>query len=135
MPRLEEVFNTQELINYYKERTLNLVFDGFDAAERMSAFMQKIRATVPEEIGGKKVLAIRDYLAETVTDLATGKVRGTGLPASDVVYFELEDANVIVVRPSGTEPKVKIYFLLNGESSEECEALMAACSATVELWK
>ena len=97
--------------------------------------MQKIRASVPEEIGGKKVLAIRDYLAETVTDLATGKVTGTGLPASDVVYFELEDANVIVVRPSGTEPKVKIYFLLNGESSEECEALMSACSATVELWK
>ena len=124
-----------EKYGYYKERTLNLVFDGFDAAERMSSFMQKIRASVPEEIGGKKVLAIRDYLAETVTDLATGKVTGTGLPASDVVYFELEDANVIVVRPSGTEPKVKIYFLLNGESSEECEALMSACSATAELWK
>ncbi len=124
-----------EKYGYYKERTVNLVFDGFDAAERMSDFMKKIRSTIPSEIGGKKVLAVRDYLAETVTEIATGKVSGTGLPASDVVYFELEDANVVVVRPSGTEPKVKLYFLLNGKSSDECEALMDACSASVELWK
>lgn len=124
-----------EKYGYYKERTVNLVFDGFDAADRMRDFMQKIRVSIPEEIGGKKVLAVRDYLAETVTEIATGKVSGTGLPASDVVYFELEDANVVVVRPSGTEPKVKLYFLLNGNSAEECEKLMDACSASVELWK
>ncbi len=124
-----------EKYGYYKERTVNLVFDGFDSTERMSAFMKKIRSEIPEEIGGKKVLAIRDYLAETVTELSTGKVSGTGLPKSDVVYFELEDANVVVVRPSGTEPKVKLYFLLNGESSEECDKLMDACSASVERWK
>ena len=124
-----------EKYGYYNERTVNLVFEGFDASERMSDFMKKIRSSIPEEIGGKKVLAVRDYLAETVTELSTGKVSGTGLPASDVVYFELEDNNVVVVRPSGTEPKVKLYFLLNGESSDECEALMDACSASVELWK
>ena len=124
-----------EKYGYYKERTVNLVFDGFDAADLMSSFMKKIRANIPESIGGKKVLAVRDYLTETVTELATGRVSGTGLPASDVVYFELEDANVVVVRPSGTEPKVKLYFLLNGKSSDECDALMDACSASVELWK
>ncbi len=124
-----------EKYGYYNERTVNLVFEGFDASERMSDFMKKIRSSIPEEIGGKKVLAVRDYLAETVTELSTGKVSGTGLPASDVVYFELEDNNVVVVRPSGTEPKVKLYFLLNGESSDECEALMDACSVSVELWK
>ena len=123
-----------EKYGYYKERTVNLVFDGFDAAERMSNFMKNIRASIPESVGGKKVLAIRDYLAETVTDLATGKVTGTGLPASDVVYFELEDSNVLVIRPSGTEPKIKIYLLLNGSSSEECDRLMDACSESIKLW-
>ncbi len=124
-----------EKYGYYNERTVNLVFDGFDAAERMSTFMKKIRETTPYEIGGKKVLAVRDYLAETVTEIATGKVSGTGLPSSDVVYYELEDNNVVVVRPSGTEPKIKLYFLLNGKSSDECEALMNACTESVERWK
>lgn len=124
-----------EKYGYYNERTVNLIFDGFDAAERMSGFMKNIRSNIPAEIGGKKVLAIRDYLAETVTEIATGKVTGTGLPASDVVYFELEDNNVVVVRPSGTEPKVKLYFLLNGNSAKECEELMLACAEAVKLWK
>ena len=124
-----------EKYGYYNERTVNLVFDGFDAAERMSGFMKNIRSNIPSEIGGKKVLAIRDYLAETVTDIASGKVTGTGLPASDVVYFELEDNNVVVVRPSGTEPKVKLYFLLNGNSAQECEELMLSCAEAVKLWK
>jgi len=97
--------------------------------------MKNIRSNIPAEIGGKKVLAVRDYLAETVTEIATGKVTGTGLPASDVVYFELEDNNVVVVRPSGTEPKVKLYFLLNGNSAKECEELMLACAEAIKLWK
>ncbi|MBE6618167.1 MAG: phospho-sugar mutase [Ruminococcaceae bacterium] len=124
-----------EKYGYYNEKTVNLVFDGFDAAERMSGFMKNIRSNIPAEIGGKKVLAVRDYLAETVTEIATGKVTGTGLPASDVVYFELEDNNVVVVRPSGTEPKVKLYFLLNGNSAKECEELMLACAEAIKLWK
>ncbi len=124
-----------EKYGYYNEKTVNLVFDGFDATERMSAFMKKIRSTTPAEIGGKKVLAVRDYLAETVTEVATGKVTGTGLPASDVVYYELEDNNVVVIRPSGTEPKIKLYFLLNGSSADECSALMEACAESVEHWK
>ena len=76
----------------------------------------------PSDFAGHKVLAVRDYKADTVKDLATGEVKPTGLPSSNVLYYELEDNAWLCVRPSGTEPKIKFYYGVKGTSLEDAAA-------------
>jgi len=77
------------------------------------------------------VLAVRDYKADTVKDLATGEVKPTGLPSSNVLYYELEDNAWLCVRPSGTEPKIKFYFGVKGTSLEDADQKEADLGAAV----
>ena len=77
--------------------------------ERMKAMMAEMREAPPEAVGGKRIVRIRDYLAGTILDLRTGERLDTGLPQSDVLYFELEGGDWYCMRPSGTEPKIKYY--------------------------
>ena len=95
--------------------------------------MKGLRTDAPKALAGKKVLAVRDYLAGTRTDLATGAVTPAGLPKSDVLYFELEDDAWVCIRPSGTEPKIKLYVNTNASTHEASErdntALVEACKA------
>ena len=114
-----------ERYGYYREHTVNVMMYGLDGAERMKEIMYKLRSTPPTEIAGVKVTHIRDYLAGTVTETATGRVEGTGLPSSDVMYYSLEGGDVIVVRPSGTEPKVKFYYLVGDVSAEAADNKIA----------
>ena len=100
----------------------------------MQALMEAIRNNPPAELGGKKVVEMRDYQTETITDLVTGEKKPTGLPVSNVLYFMTEGGNVVVIRPSGTEPKIKLYLLVNGESKAECDQAMAAFKASVATW-
>ena len=105
----------------YKEHTSNIYMEGIDGAERMKKLMSKLRSCPPEKIGEEKVRFIRDYLDETITDTETGSKSGTHLPKSNVLFYEMESGNKVIVRPSGTEPKIKIYYLLHSDSNNESE--------------
>lgn len=86
--------------------------------ERLHKTKNKVEKSYTSEFGRFKVQAVRDYKADTRTDLATGKTESTGLPNSNVLYYELSDGAWCCVRPSGTEPKIKFYFGVKGDSLE-----------------
>ncbi len=88
--------------------------------------MEALRAEPPKTLGGRTLCEIRDYLRGTILDVASGAVSASTLPTSNVLYYKTEDGNVLVVRPSGTEPKVKVYVLARGASAAEAEANAAA---------
>ena len=134
MTLYDALVNMFEKYGYFIENTVNVTMPGLDGVEKMKALMNELRKNPPAEIGGKKVVSIRDYLTETITDLITGAVTPTGLPASNVLYFECEGGNVVVVRPSGTEPKIKLYLLVNGACENCCKATLEAFKKTVETW-
>ncbi len=120
---------------YYKEETVSLSMGaGTAGKEKMDKMMKAIRSESPASLAGEKVAVVRDYLTGKVTDLATGNVTDTGLERSDVLYFETENQNVVVVRPSGTEPKVKIYYLLHGADKAAAEALLEAFKKDTAAW-
>ena len=121
-----------EKYGFFAERTDNLVMKGFDGQEKMKALMAGIRQNPPRELGGMKVISVADYKAGTVTCIECGKVEPTGLPTSDVLSFTLEGGNKVLVRPSGTEPKVKIYLLMNGKTAEEAQQKLSACAESVK---
>lgn len=105
----------------YLEKTISITMEGLDGIEKTKNMMKKLRTDIHKELAGIKVVHFRDYLSGEITNLTTKVKSSTLLPKSDVVYYELEDKSAIVVRPSGTEPKVKIYFLISGESYEICK--------------
>lgn len=117
---------------YFKEGVSEFEFASLDGKEKMSALMKSFRADLPKSICGKAVEFTGDYLAGTVTENKSGKSVSTGLPKSDVLSFKLEGGDVMIVRPSGTEPKVKVYFLLSDKSREACEAKFASYKAEFE---
>ena len=93
--------------------------------------MSKARENVPTAFGDHKVLAVRDYKNDTRKDMVSGEVTPTGLPSSNVLYYELEDNAWCCVRPSGTEPKIKFYFGVKGVSLEDSQSKLDALSAEV----
>lgn len=109
---------------YYTEYVESVVMEGIDGSERISAIMDGLRTNPPASVGGKAVIAVRDYSTSVRTETATGKTEEILLPKSNVIYLELENGNNFVVRPSGTEPKIKLYCLLRGEDSAAAEALL-----------
>ena len=110
-----------EKYGWYGEKTHNLVMPGLDGLEKMAALMQSLRAQPPVEIGGVTVAQYKDYSDGTVRDAATGAVTPMPLSGSNVLRFELTDGSHIVVRPSGTEPKIKVYILGVGATRPECD--------------
>ena len=114
------------------EKTAELEMPGVDGPARMAALMEKLRKNPPANFHGYAVVTAGDYAAGTLTDLRTGKSEPTNLPASNVLSFILENGDVIVVRPSGTEPKVKFYYLLSGEERTAVEANLAAYRAEID---
>lgn len=114
---LDEMY---EKYGAYAERTINLVMPGLDGIRKMAALMESLRKNPPSEIGGVEVRRYRDYAPGTETELATGNVTKMELCDSNVVSFVLADGTVIIVRPSGTEPKVKVYILAHGEDLVSC---------------
>ena len=84
--------------------------------------MEDMRANPPENIGGEAVIRLRDYLDGSIDVKGLGKVDRTPFFGSNVLYFELADGSSFIVRPSGTEPKIKVYLLVRGKSREDCEA-------------
>ena len=88
---------------------------------KIQTILETLRADAPKEIGGYEVTAARDYKKDTIVDMKTGAVTSTGLPSSNVLYYELTDDAWVCVRPSGTEPKVKFYYGVKGSSLKDAE--------------
>ena len=111
-----------EKYGYYKEGLSTLTLKGIDGAQQIQEMMSNFRSNPPKELGGFKVLALRDYKEDVRKDMETGETAPTGLPSSNVLYYELENNAWCCVRPSGTEPKIKFYFGVKGDSLEDAEA-------------
>ena len=111
-----------EKYGWYGEKTHNLVMPGLDGAEKMAALMKSLRETPPSEIAGVKVATYKDYSDGTARDAASGEVTKISLSGSNVLRFELCDGTHIVVRPSGTEPKIKVYILTQGKDAADAQA-------------
>ncbi len=121
-----------EKYGWYGEKTHNLVMPGLDGLEKMAALMRSLRAQPPAEIGGVRVARYKDYADGTVRNAANGAVTRMALSGSNVLRFELTDGTSILVRPSGTEPKIKVYILTKGADAGERDANLAKYSAWVK---
>lgn len=106
---------------WFMEKTLNLIMPGLDGLQQMRTLMSSLRKNPPAEIAGEEVIQLRDYSDGKIYVAGLGKVGSTPFCGSDVLYFELADGSSFIIRPSGTEPKIKIYLLVRGESKAKCE--------------
>ena len=107
----------------YLNTLLNFGFEGADGMKKMADMMDSMRNNPPAEIGGIKVMKVSDYLTSTATDTETGATEKIDLPSSNVLSYALEDDNKVVIRPSGTEPKIKIYITAHSDTRENAEKL------------
>ena len=110
-----------EQFGYYKDAIQSVTMKGIEGLQKIQEIMNSLRQNPPAEFAGHKVVAVRDYKADTIKDLATGEVKTTGLPNSNVLYYELTDDAWVCVRPSGTEPKVKFYYGVKGTSLADAD--------------
>ena len=110
-----------EEFGYYKDAIQSVTMKGIEGLQKIQEIMNSLRQNPPAEFAGHKVVAVRDYKADTIKDLATGEVKTTGLPNSNVLYYELTDDAWVCVRPSGTEPKVKFYYGVKGTSLADAD--------------
>ena len=120
-----------EKYGYYKDDVTSITLKGIEGLAKIQEIMNTLRENAPAEIGAYKVTAVRDYKKDTITDVATGAVKPTGLPTSNVLYYEMNDGAWVCVRPSGTEPKVKFYLGVKGTSLEDAEQKSKDLSAAV----
>lgn len=107
---------------YFKETQYTITLKGVDGARQIAEIMDKLRKNPPKAFGDLKVLRFRDYQEDKILDMESGAVTSTGLPKSNVLYFELPDTFWCCARPSGTEPKIKFYMGVKGSSLEDAEA-------------
>ena len=110
-----------EQFGYYKDAIQSVTMKGIEGLQKIQEIMNSLRQNPPAEFAGHKVVAVRDYKADTITDVITGAVKPTGLPNSNVLYYELTDDAWVCVRPSGTEPKVKFYYGVKGTSLADAD--------------
>ncbi|MCI9004806.1 MAG: phospho-sugar mutase [Lachnospiraceae bacterium] len=110
-----------ERYGYYKDDVKAITLKGIEGLEKIQEIMNTLRADAPTEIGGYKVTSARDYKEGAIRSMETGEVAPTGLPSSNVLYYDLTDDAWVCVRPSGTEPKVKFYYGIKGESLEDAD--------------
>ena len=121
-----------EKYGFYGEKTMNLVMPGLDGLKKMAELMAGLRAQPPVEIAGVAVLQQKDYQDGSVVTVADGSKGAMELSGSNVLRYEMADGTSLIVRPSGTEPKVKVYILANGSSKAECDGKVAKYAAWAE---
>lgn len=117
----DQMVNIYEKYGYYKEDVIQITLEGADGVEKINNIMKNYRENVPTKFGDYNVQKIRDYKLGTILDLKENKEEPTNLPTSNVLYYELNDDAWICVRPSGTEPKIKYYFGVKGNSFEDAQ--------------
>ena len=122
MTLLDALDQMYEKYGFFREKTLNLYMYGVDGLGEMKALMASLRENPPTEVGGLGVARVRDYQSGDVRVPGLGVVEKTAISGSNVLYFDLSDGSALVVRPSGTEPKIKMYVLARDETAEGCEA-------------
>ncbi|HIW27330.1 MAG TPA: phospho-sugar mutase [Candidatus Lawsonibacter pullicola] len=124
-----------EKYGYYGEKTMNLVMPGLDGLKKMADLMAGLRQNPPTEIAGVAVKQQKDYQDGSVVNVADGAKETMELSGSNVLRYEMADGTSLIVRPSGTEPKVKVYILANGESKAACDEKVAKYAAWAETLK
>ena len=124
-----------EKYGYYAEKTCNLVMPGLDGLKDMANLMKSLRENPPAELSGVKVAAWKDYQDGSVVDSATGARSQMELKGSNVLRFEMADGTSVIVRPSGTEPKIKVYILTQGKDAADAQANVAKYSKWVDTLK
>lgn len=132
----DQMINIYEKYGYYKEAQVSIVLEGAEGAQKIKEMMTDMRNTPVEQIGEYKVLTFKDINKDYIKNMITGEESKTGLPKSNVLYYELEDNNWCCIRPSGTEPKIKLYMGVKGQTEEEAvnklENLKSAMLAIVK---
>ena len=118
----DQMLRLYEKYGYYKETQYAMTLKGIDGAAQIQAIMDKLRSNPPKSFGDLRVKEFRDYEKDTVLDLETGETKPTGLPKSNVLYFDLTNDSWCCARPSGTEPKIKFYMGVKGTSLEDAQA-------------
>ncbi len=135
----DAMIDMYEEFGYYKDAIQAVTMKGIEGLQKIQEIMTTLRKNPPAEFAGHKVTAVRDYKLDEITDLATGEKKPTGLPNSNVLYYELTDDAWVCVRPSGTEPKVKFYYGVKGTSladaDEKSDAMGKAVLAMVDSMK
>ena len=132
MTLLDALQAIYETYGYYGENTLNLVMPGLEGMGKMQAIMAALRQTPPDQIAGTTVCLQRDYQTGTERDTATGETTAMELAGSNVLGSQLADGTTLVVRPSGTEPKIKVYVLASGTDSADCQRKVEQYTAWAE---
>ena len=121
----DAMIDMYEKYGYYKDDIKSITLEGIEGLNKIQEILNTLRDNSPESIGGYKVISARDYKMDTIKNMETGEVTTTGLPSSNVIYFDLTDDAWVCVRPSGTEPKVKFYYGVKGKSLEDANELSA----------
>ena len=127
----DAMIDMYEKYGYYKEEVESMTLKGIEGLAKIQNILETLRKEPPMQIGDYKVLKARDYKQDTVKDLETGEVTATGLPSSNVLYYDLNDDAWVCVRPSGTEPKIKFYYGIKGTSLQDADEKAATLGKTV----
>ncbi len=117
----DAMIDMYERFGYYKDDVKAITLKGIEGLEKIQEIMNTLRENAPTEIGGYQVVSARDYKKDTIRNMATGEITATGLPSSNVLYYDLTDDAWVCVRPSGTEPKVKFYYGVKGTSLADAD--------------
>mgnify|MGYP000765160609 CR=1 FL=1 len=120
-----------EKYGYYKDTVKSIGLKGIEGLAKIQEIMENFRKNPPKALGGYEVTSVRDYKKNTITEVATGEVKETGLPESNVLYYDMNDGAWLCIRPSGTEPKIKFYYGVKGTSLDDAEAKSKALGAAV----
>ena len=127
----DAMIDMYEEFGYYKDAIQAVTMKGIEGLQKIQEIMETLRNETPSEIAGYKVLSARDYKKDSIKNMESGEMTKTGLPSSNVLYYDLSDEAWLCVRPSGTEPKVKFYYGVKGTSLEDADAKSAALGKQV----